>query len=259
MLPDQDFLMAWLDADAPLSCAEQQMLQIESQVAELQVLYSGMRLLVKDRDCRDIEEPIQVRIIEALPVFQASVSILEKRWRGEERTVDGPFVPPQQQAARAQDGSIIWHRDALCSVLASPFRDAGLSSADVSIVSVDLDAHRTVDRRFNIKVRIERLKQDPDTVQVLFNAVQEQDIDAELVPTFRSLSRTIKRLLLDADRDSPESAQDLIIHTGGGADQVDMKRVRAVLVCMDANISSNDDALQVSAYAHVLCSSKLCP
>ena len=154
---------------------------------------------------------------------------------------------------------MIWHRDALCSVLASPFRDAGLSSADVSIVSVNLDAHRTVDRKVIVKVRIERLKQDPDTVHVLEHAVQEQDMDAELVPSFRSLSRTIKRLLLDADRGSPESVQDLIIHAGGGADQVDMKRVRAVLVCVDANISSNDDALQVSAYAYVLCFSKLCP
>ena len=253
--------MVWLATDASLSSlfhAEQQMLQIESQVAELQVLFPGMRLLLQDKDCRDVEEPIQVRIIEALPVFQATVSILEKRWQGEERTGDMPLVPPQQQAACAQDGSMIWHRDALCSVLASPFRDAGLSRADVSIVSVDLDAHRTVDRRINVKVRIERLKQDPDTVQVLCNAVQEQDIDAELVPFFKSLSRTIKRLLLDADRGSPESVQDLIIHTGGGADQVDMRRVRAVLVCMDANISSNDDALQVSVYAYVLCSSKLC-
>lgn len=139
---------------------------------------------------------------------------------------------------------MIWHRDALCSVLASPFRDAGLSSADVTINSVELDgAHRTEDRRIHVKISIERLKQDSDTVQVLCNAVREQDIEAELVPSFKSLSRTIKKLLLDADRDSPESVQDLIIHTG--ADKVDMERVRGVLVCMDANISSHDDALKV--------------
>jgi len=185
-----------------------------------------------------------VRIIEALPVFHASVSILEKRWHGEETRSDGHLASPQGQTARAQDGSMIWHRDALCSVLASPFRDAGLSSADVTINSVELDgAHRTEDRRIHVKISIERLKQDSDTVQVLCNAVREQDIEAELVPSFKSLSRTIKKLLLDADRDSPESVQDLIIHTG--ADKVDMERVRGVLVCMDANISSHDDALKV--------------
>ena len=139
---------------------------------------------------------------------------------------------------------MIWHRDALCSVLASPFRDAGISSADVSINSVEFDgAHRTVDRRIRVKVSMERLKQDPDTVHMLCNAVQAQDIEAELIPSFKSLSRTIQKLLLDADRDSPESVQDLIIHTGAAT--VDMKRVRGVLVCMDANISSDDEALKV--------------
>jgi hypothetical protein len=224
--------------------AGKQMLQIERQVHELQVLFPGMRLLAKNEDSRDTLEPIQIRIIEALPAFHASVSILENRWHGEERRSDGHLVSPQGQTLRAQDGSMIWHRDVICSVLASPFRDAGLSSADVSINSVEVDgAHLTEDRRIHVKVSIERLKQDPDTVQMLCNAVQEQDIEAELVPSFKSLSRTIKKLLLDADRDSPESVQDLIIHTG--ADKVDMERVRGVLVCMDANISSHDDALKV--------------
>jgi hypothetical protein len=196
------------------------------------MFFPGMRILHNDVVDQpvNLQEPIQIRILEAIPAFEASLIFPNKSW----------IQVASQEELKLRDKfrstGIAWtQNDMMQSFIARPVESRGITPVDIELHNFSRDGDFV---RFTFCV--EKLCQDRDNIR-MFEQYFEM-YGARMIATFSSISLTVKEMLMDIDKvEKPEGNESLEIYAG--LDDIDANRLRVVLICMDERVASNEQTL----------------
>jgi hypothetical protein len=156
----------------------------------------------------------------------------------------------EEQRARKMQGLGIWtstpefHNDdykynetILRNLIVAPFQNE-ISGNDVVIEGVHIK-----ESKVEIKIRCEKLKQNHQVIRAL-KAQMEKEMTVEF--SFKSCSEEIKKILHYFDQAEVRGTMKRELMISSSLDEVvkDPTRLRVVLVCMDSQISSDNEALR---------------
>ncbi len=240
-----------------LASTDQQLDDTEIMVSKLKEFYPGLRILeatsghsplqrgksplsrtthstssqspIPDMEAHPAEPIIQVGMIEAVPALNATMTISEVNWdRAISEALSAGKVTHSDVARSEIDGKYNLMSARLLGIAIWP---AGSGSPDMHF--------RDVERAKGVvyfRVSSDSLRQDPDTLAFLTSHLRQWGISIN--NEFVSVRNTIRDIILDIDRDNVLTVRSEI-------DNVDMSRLRVVLVIMDQSIATDERALSI--------------